>query len=192
MVAMFTGAAEAPDPQGMTGTMGERNDWDEPLAFDAAGFLEVGSLEQLRAGASMRVTVGASDLLLVNIDGRVVAIGDLCLRCSGSLSTASLAGRVLTCGGCGWKYDVERGCVDGLPNLRIERHDVRVDDGRLLVSSAISAPATVSVSSPRRDAQDGGGATRALFGRACRGRRAQATMFTPPSTYIVPPVIRRA
>ncbi len=91
----------------------------------------------------MRVTVGASDLLLVNVGERVVAVGDLCLRCSRSLSTASLSGRVLTCVGCGWKYDVERGCVDGLPNLRTEVHDVSVDDGRLLVASAIAAPATV-------------------------------------------------
>jgi nitrite reductase/ring-hydroxylating ferredoxin subunit len=91
----------------------------------------------------MRVTAGASDLLLVNVDGRVVAIGDLCLRCGSSLSAASLAGRVLTCRGCGWKYDVERGCVEGLPSLRTELHEVSVDDGRLLIASAIVAAATV-------------------------------------------------
>jgi hypothetical protein len=51
---------------------------------------------------------------------------------------------VLTCDGCGWKYDVERGCVDGLPSLRTEVHDVCVDGGRLLVASAIAAPATVT------------------------------------------------
>ena len=123
--------------------MCERNDGAGPLASDAAGFVEVGSLAQLPAGATMRVTVGASDLLLVNVGGRVVAIGDLCLRCSRSLSTAALSGQVLTCGGCGWKYDVERGCVDGLPNLRTETHDVAVDNGRLLVASAIAAPAAV-------------------------------------------------
>jgi nitrite reductase/ring-hydroxylating ferredoxin subunit len=121
--------------------MGERNDGDAPLAIDAAGLADVGSLAQLPAGSTMRLTVGASDLLLVNIDGRVVAIGDLCLRCGSSLSTASLTGCVLTCGGCGWQYDVERGCVDGLPSLRTEMHDVRVDAGRLLVASAVVAPA---------------------------------------------------
>ena len=91
----------------------------------------------------MAVTVGTSDLLLVNVGGRVVAIGNLCLRCSSSLSTAALSGRVLTCGACGWKYDVERGCVDGLPSLRTEMHEVSVDDGRLLVASAIAVPAAV-------------------------------------------------
>jgi nitrite reductase/ring-hydroxylating ferredoxin subunit len=127
----------------MTGTMSERNDGDEPLGSGVAGLAEVGSLAQLPTGTTMRVVVGASELLLVNVGGRVVAIGDLCLRCGSSLSTASLSGRVLTCGGCGWNYDVERGCVDGLPSLRTEMHDVRVDDGRLLVSSAIATPATL-------------------------------------------------
>jgi nitrite reductase/ring-hydroxylating ferredoxin subunit len=123
--------------------MCERNDGEAPLASDAAGFVEVGSLAQLPAGSSMRVTVGASDLLLANIDGLVVAIGDLCLRCSQSLSTASLAGRVLTCSGCGWKYDVERGCVDGLPSLQTEMQVVSIDAERLLLAADIAAPATV-------------------------------------------------
>lgn len=122
--------------------MCDRNDMDDALASSEPGFLEVGSLARLPAGTSMRVTVGASDLLLVNVDGHVVAMGDLCLRCSRSLSTATLSGRVLTCGGCGWKYDVEHGRVDGLPSLQTEMHAVAVDDGRLLVASAIAAPAT--------------------------------------------------
>jgi nitrite reductase/ring-hydroxylating ferredoxin subunit len=125
----------------MTATMGERSHGDAPPAPDATGLAEVGSLAQLPAGTTMRLTAGASDLLLVNVDGHVVAIGDLCLRCGSSLSTASLAGPVLTCSGCGWKYDVERGCVDGLPSLRTEMHEVSVDDGRLLIASAIVAPA---------------------------------------------------
>jgi nitrite reductase/ring-hydroxylating ferredoxin subunit len=143
MVTQSAGAGQAPDPHGMTRTMCERSDGEAPLASEAVGFVEVGSLAQLPVGALMRVTVGASDLILANVGGRVVAIGDLCLRCSQSLSTASLSGRVLTCSGCGWKYDVERGCVDGLPTLRAEMHDVSVDDERLLVASAIAAPATV-------------------------------------------------
>lgn len=126
----------------MPETMCERSTREVLLAPDAAGFVEVGSLAQLPAGATMRVTVGTSDLLLVNVGRRVVAIGDLCLRCGSLLSTSPVSGRVLTCGGCGWKYDVERGCVDGLPSLRTEMHEVSVDDGRLLVSSAIATPAT--------------------------------------------------
>lgn len=121
--------------------MCERNDGDGQFALEGSGFRDVGSLAQLPAGTTRRVDVGDVELALVNSGGRVVAIGDLCLRCSRSLSTASVAGGVLTCGGCGWKYDVERGFVEGLPNLRIEVHEVRIEDGRLLVASTIAAPA---------------------------------------------------
>ena len=143
MVTQSSGAGTASGPHGMPATMYEPNHGDEPPAPGETGFVEVGSLAQLPAGASMRVTVGASELLLVNIGERVVAIGDLCLRCSRSLSTATLSGCVLTCDGCGWKYEVENACVDGLPKLRTDVHDVSVDDDRLLVASAIAAPSTV-------------------------------------------------
>ena len=123
--------------------MCEQDDTVGNGAPDEAGFVEVGCSAQLPPGANMRVTVGETDLTLVNVDGRVVAVGDLCLRCGGSLSAARLSSGLLTCTGCGWQYDVVRGCVEGLPNLRIEMHEVRSEDGRLLVASAIAAPATV-------------------------------------------------
>lgn len=123
--------------------MCEQDEGEGHLLSDQPGFVEVCSLAQLPRGTNMRVSVGVADLTLVNVDGRVIAVGDLCLRCGRSLSTASLADGLLTCGGCGWKYDVPRGCVEGLPNLRIETHEVRAEDGRLFVASAIAAPATV-------------------------------------------------
>lgn len=124
--------------------MCEHSDAEGRFASSDTGFMEVGNLAELPAGSTLRITVGEADLTLVNVDGRVVAIGDVCLRCSRSLSTAALDGGSLICGGCGWKYDVLRGCVEGLPNLRIEMHEVRVEDGRLFVSSAIAAPVSVS------------------------------------------------
>lgn len=123
--------------------MCEQKDGDRPLASDHAGFVAVGSTAQLPTGSTMRVTVGEVDLTLVNTGARIVAIGDLCLRCSHSLSIAPYMDGVLTCEACGWKYDVQRGWVEGLPNLRLEMHDVRVEDGRLLVASAIAVPVTV-------------------------------------------------
>jgi nitrite reductase/ring-hydroxylating ferredoxin subunit len=137
--------------------MSERNDGGGPHASVPEGFVQVGSLAQLPAGTTIRATVGPSDLVLVNLEGRVVAIGELCLRCSRSLTTAQLSGHVLTCSGCGWKYDVELGCVDGLPALRTEVHDVQVDEGRLLVASALAAP----VSADGYDASSLAGAAKA-------------------------------
>lgn len=124
--------------------MSDRQDDHACLTAAGPGFLEVGTLDQLPPGAALHVAVGAAELALVNMDGHVVAIGDLCLRCGGPLSTAALAGPRLTCSRCGWQYDVEQGCVVGLPELAIERHEVRVDDGHLFVAVAeLESPASM-------------------------------------------------
>ena len=107
--------------------------------FEATDCVDVGSLRNLPSGTTTQVTVGADRFTLVNLDGRVLAVRDLCLCCGRSLSTATFAGGLLTCEGCGWKYDMQRGCVDELPNLRIEMHDVGISEGRLLLASAIAA-----------------------------------------------------
>lgn len=118
--------------------MCERNDTEGHLELPDC--LDVGALQDLPAGTARRVTVGADSFTLVNLDGRVLAIGgDLCLCCGRPLSTATLRDGLLACGGCGWKYDVQRGCVEGLPKLRIELHDVAVRDGRLLLASTIAS-----------------------------------------------------
>lgn len=120
--------------------MCERNDAEGHVG--SADFVDVGPLKSLPSGTTQPVAVGADRFTLVNLHGRVLAVGDLCLCCSQSLSTATVADGLLTCSGCGWKYDLQHGCVDGLPNLRIEMHDVGVSEGRLLLPSAIAAPAS--------------------------------------------------
>ena len=122
-------------------TMAETNHDDPAAAPAATGLVEVGTLAQLPPGSTMKVAVGHVDLTLANLDGTVVAVGDLCLRCSQSLSTGTVSRGVLTCSCCGWQYDLSRGHVLALPALKIEMHDVNIEEDRLLVSSSIAAPA---------------------------------------------------
>jgi len=116
--------------------MSDRHQAQACASAATAGFREVGTLDQLPPGAALRIAIGETELALVNVGGHVVAIGDLCLRCGDTLSTSALSGTHLTCGKCGWQYDVERGHVVGLPALAIETHEVRVDDGHLFISVA--------------------------------------------------------
>ncbi|MGZ8274430.1 MAG: Rieske (2Fe-2S) protein [Burkholderiaceae bacterium] len=121
--------------------MSDGHDEPERDISTVAGFLEVGTLDQLPPGAALPVAVGDATVAVVNMGGDVVAFGDLCLRCGVPLSTAALAGANLTCSKCGWQYDVKRGCVVGLPALAIERHEVRVENGRLFVAIGALASA---------------------------------------------------
>lgn len=128
-----------------TVTMSDRPDDPPCLTAAVSGYLEVGTLDQVPPGAALHVAIGGAELAVINMNGHVVAIGDLCLRCGSPLSDAELAGAQLTCSGCGWQYDVEQGCVVGLPALAIERHEVRVDDGHLFVAvAALESRASLS------------------------------------------------
>ena len=120
--------------------MSDRHDEHPCVTAAATDFLEVGTLEQVPPGAALHVVVGESDLALVNIDGHVVAIGDLCLRCGSPLSSAAVTGTQLICCKCGWQYDIEQGCVVGLPGLAIEKHEVHIDDGHLFVAVGMTNP----------------------------------------------------
>ena len=97
--------------------------------------VDVGALADVPPGSTKRAPFDEAELTLANIDGRVLAVVDLCLRCSSPLSSGALRGPTLTCLHCGWQYDIERGEVVGLPALRLERYAVRVEDGRMLITT---------------------------------------------------------
>jgi nitrite reductase/ring-hydroxylating ferredoxin subunit len=124
--------------------MSDRDEKQERPAGIRPSLVDVGSADQLPPGNSMRVAVGDAEFTLVNTGEAVLAVGDLCLRCSSSLSAAAVRGPLLTCLHCGWQYDLVRACVVGLPLLRIDRQEVRVDHGHLFVVASVDAPQPVS------------------------------------------------
>ena len=84
-----------------------------------------------RAGLeSRRATVVRSDgyaIALFLVAGVVHALDDQCLRCGASLGAGELVRGLAICTGCGWVYDLATGAVEGVPGLRTERFEVRID-----------------------------------------------------------------
>lgn len=76
-------------------------------------------------GGRLLVETGGGAVLLFEVAGVVRAIEDGCLRCGASLLSGTLRDAVVTCGTCGWQYDVVRGHVVGLPALRLATYAVR-------------------------------------------------------------------
>jgi 3-phenylpropionate/trans-cinnamate dioxygenase ferredoxin subunit len=99
-----------------------------------AFFVGVGWLEQLQPGQAMTVTIGDNKIALFNVEGAVYAIDDSCLHAGSSLGAGALDGKIVRCGGHGWKYDVTTGCVLGIPGLGVNAHAVKVVDGRIMVA----------------------------------------------------------
>lgn len=79
----------------------------------------------LAPGGRLLVDAGTGPVALFEVAGTVRAFADGCLRCGASLLTAAQRGAVVTCGTCGWQYDIARGCVVSLPALRLPAFDVR-------------------------------------------------------------------
>ena len=99
-----------------------------------ATFVQVTSLDQLAPGTGTAVSFAGDDIALFNVDGRVFAIDDLCMRCGASLAAGTLLGLDVTCSGCDWRYDVSTGNVVGVPGLRADRFQVTIVDSKILLS----------------------------------------------------------
>lgn len=72
--------------------------------------VEEGSWEHLDVDvpprSTTRAVVAGEPVLVANLDGTLVAYRDRCPGCADDLSSGSLDGDVLTCAGCGARYDV--------------------------------------------------------------------------------------
>jgi 3-phenylpropionate/trans-cinnamate dioxygenase ferredoxin subunit len=97
-------------------------------------FVETASLDQLPPGTSMVVAVGGDAVALFNVGGLVYAIADSCIHADNSLSAGRLDGKVVTCGGHGWRYDVTTGCVIGIPGLATDSFRTKIVDGKIMVA----------------------------------------------------------
>jgi nitrite reductase/ring-hydroxylating ferredoxin subunit len=95
--------------------------------------VKVARFEQIPPGGGVLVETGNVRLVLFKLDGRIFAIDDSCLRCGSSLATGTLTVTTVNCANCTWKYDVQTGCVKGVPALRIDTFIVKVVDSEVMV-----------------------------------------------------------
>ena len=107
-----------------------------------AEFVEVMRVEQLPPGKGTTVTVGGKDVALFNVDGTIYAMEDSCLHQGLSLGTSKLEGKVVTCRGHGWRYDVTTGCTLHVKDYGVATYPVKLVEGKIMIS--ISEPMQAS------------------------------------------------
>jgi 3-phenylpropionate/trans-cinnamate dioxygenase ferredoxin subunit len=95
--------------------------------------LEAVPLDQVPIGTSKLVRVADNDIALFNIDGTIYAIGDTCVHQGSSLSQGKLDGKVVTCRGHGWRFDVTTGYVANSPGFGVPAYRVKIVDGKIMV-----------------------------------------------------------
>ncbi|MFZ0579842.1 MAG: Rieske (2Fe-2S) protein [Candidatus Acidiferrales bacterium] len=100
-----------------------------------ANFVEVASVEQLPSGSGRVVRIDGKEVAIFNVDGTIYATADSCLHQGLSLGTSKLDGKIVTCRGHGWKYDVTTGSMLASPELGVAVYPAKVVDGKILVAT---------------------------------------------------------
>ena len=99
-----------------------------------ANYIEVANLEQLPPGRGTTVSIEGKDIALFNVDGTVYAMDGSCLHQGVSLGISKLDGKIVTCRGRGWKYDVTTGSTYPVPGVGVAAYPVKVVEGKIMVA----------------------------------------------------------
>lgn len=105
-----------------------------------ANFVEAGRVDDLPPGKSTAVTVAGKDIALFNVDGTIYAMEDSCLHQGQSLGMSDFQGKVVTCRGHGWRYDVTTGGTLHVPDYGVTTYPAKVEEGTIFVDLAQQAP----------------------------------------------------
>ena len=99
-----------------------------------ADFVKVAEVGDVPPGLGKCVEANGKQIALFNVGGTFYAIDNTCLHRGGPLGEGELEGAVVTCPWHGWQYDVTTGVNTMDESERVERYDVKVEGGEVLVA----------------------------------------------------------
>jgi 3-phenylpropionate/trans-cinnamate dioxygenase ferredoxin subunit len=80
-------------------------------------FVKVAEVSEVPVGEMRKAVLGGREVLLVNLDGDIYAIGNRCPHAGGDLSKGSVERGIITCPRHGSKFDVTTGKVVSGPKI---------------------------------------------------------------------------
>ena len=102
-----------------------------------SGFVKVADVGELAPGDMKVVEVGPDQVLLVNVDGTIYALDDICSHAYASLSEGDLAGEEIECPLHGSAFNVVTGEAQTPPaDENIRTFEVRIDGQDVLLGAA--------------------------------------------------------
>lgn len=96
-------------------------------------FVSVLSVAELPPGRAAEVQVGDRAVALFNVGGNFFALTNLCPHRGGPLGQGFLEGKEVSCPWHNYTFDVTTGENVVSADLKVERYDVKVEDGRVFV-----------------------------------------------------------
>jgi len=100
-----------------------------------AGFIKIAQVSEIKPGEMVAVELGDEQILLVNVDGKIHAMDDICSHAYASLSEGDLRGEEVECPLHGGAFN----CVTGAPtnppaNESLRVYSVQIDGDDILVA----------------------------------------------------------
>ena len=103
-------------------------------------WIDVGASEELSRRPVQQVVLGRTKVALTYKDGQFGAISGVCNHVGGPLGEGQLDGDYVVCPWHYWKFHCRTGVGEpGSEDDRVPAHDVRVENGRVLVRSVPSS-----------------------------------------------------
>ncbi len=99
-----------------------------------AEYVEVAELDQIPETEGLVIHVRKREIGLFRVNGRVCAIDNVCPHRGGPLAEGQREGSLITCPWHAWSFDLEDGKCTFNDSIEIERFEVRVENGRVLVA----------------------------------------------------------
>lgn len=96
-------------------------------------FVSVLSVAELPPGRATEVTVGERQVALFNVGGNFFALTNLCPHRGGPLGQGFLEGKEVSCPWHNYTFDVTTGENVVSADLKVQRYEVKVEDGRVFV-----------------------------------------------------------
>ncbi|MCC7104249.1 MAG: Rieske 2Fe-2S domain-containing protein [Chloroflexi bacterium] len=101
---------------------------------DSEAFVPVARVDQIPPGRMYWVQIDRREIVLVNLDGELYAIDNLCLHAGGPLDRGKLEGGCIVCPWHGWKWDPRTGrAVWPAVSWRVQRYQVKIQGRQVLI-----------------------------------------------------------
>jgi nitrite reductase/ring-hydroxylating ferredoxin subunit len=113
---------------------------EHPAAGEVRVRVPVARAADVPADAGLAVTAEGRPLALFRVDDEIVAIQGQCLHRGGPLALGDLRGTVLTCPWHWWRYDLRTGVRLDDPSVCLERFQVEIEDGQVVVTVPLAHP----------------------------------------------------
>lgn len=101
---------------------------------------DVGAASEFKRNRGRRFVIGEVPVAVYRTKERWVAVDDTCPHMGASLADGLVVGETIQCPWHEWRYHVETGQCPVRPWARVRVHEVRLEDGRVLVRRPTPPP----------------------------------------------------